>query len=355
MPFQPGFDLDEAKAMIAMLVPLEGKTPPPLVTPPFPDGWTPVFQSPPLGFFENVWELVRYGPPGSNRFAILIRGTVEETGSIIDDLLSVMIPAAGALLGYDYRFAVDPMAGVHLGFALATLVVLWDPTDGVLAQLPGYCPPGSEVFIAGHSQGAAIACLVRSYLANLPTAKALDYSHKTYVFALPKPGNGHYASEYDAAFSDAGLAFRVANSQDWVPQVPLTLEALGDINTPNPVSVLLSERLILAPVNEAIRLLKDAMTIAQVAKHKPQLDHLARRLHGVPLGAAMALVNADLPPILPTFDFAVCGAPCSLIGIPGTNPDTPGDSFWQHHAAMYYDLLAGQSIPTAVIAVAVST
>src|SRR5262249_54941310 len=159
-----------------------------------------------------------------------------------------MIPAVGTVLGREYRFAVDPMAGVHLGFALATLVLLWDPTEGILARLPALCPAGSEVYIAGHSQGAAIASLVRSYLANLAVGQAFGHTHKTYAFALPRPGNSHYASEYNAAFANGGMAYSVNNSQDWVPQVPLTLESLGDVNTPNPVSVWLSDQIILAPI-----------------------------------------------------------------------------------------------------------
>lgn len=355
MPFQPGFELAEAEALIAMLAKLEGPAGPPLIQPPFPPGWVSLYQSPQLGIFDNMWELLHDPLPGSGRFAVLIRGTVDESGSIIDDLLSVMIPAASTLLGREYRFAADPMAGVHLGFALAALVVLWDPADGILARLPALCPAGSEVYIAGHSQGAAIASLVRSYLANLPAGQALDYTHKTYNFALPRPGNAHYASEYNAAFANGGMAWCVSNSQDWVPQVPLTLESLWDVNTPNPVSVWLSDQIILAPLNEAIRLLRDAMSIAQVSRHKPQLDLLSRKLHGVPLTTAATLgLKVDLPPILPTLDFEGCGAPFSLIGVAGKNPCDPNDYFWQHHSAMYYDLLKGIPIPTVCPPVAVA-
>lgn len=345
MPFQPGFDLAEAEALIAMIAQLEGPTPP-LAPPPFPLGWVSLYQSPQLGIFDNMWQVLHDPAPGSGRYAVLIRGTVDQAGSIVDDLLSVMLPAVGTVLGREYRFAVDPMAGVHLGFALATLVVLWDPTDGILARLPALCPAGSEVYIAGHSQGAAIASLARSYLANLPAGQAFNYVHKTYTFALPLPGNSHYASEYNAAFTNGGMSYCVNNSQDWVPQVPLTLESLGDVNTPNPVSVWLTDQIILAPINEAIRMLKDAMTIAQVARHKPQLDHLCRKLHGVPLAAATTMgLKAELPPILPTLDFEGCGSIYSLIGVPGKNPVTPNDFFWQHHAAMYYDLLKGIPVP----------
>jgi hypothetical protein len=99
-------------------------------------------------------------------------------------------------------------------------------------------------------------------------------------------------------------------------------------------------------------MIKDAMTIAQMSKHKRQLDHLSQKLHGVPLAGAIAAIGADLPPIMPGLDFQCCGVPYSLIGIPGTNPSNPNDYFWQHHAAMYYDLLEKIPIPTAIATVA---
>jgi hypothetical protein len=69
------------------------------------------------------------------------------------------------------------------------------------------------------------------------------HSYKTYVYAQPKPGNDHYASDFESKFCNSGLAFRVTNSLDWVPQVPFTLEFPGDINTPNPLSALANPRL----------------------------------------------------------------------------------------------------------------
>ncbi len=245
---------------------------------PFPTGWVSLYQSPQMGIFDNVWQLLHDQASNPGRYAILIRGTVDESGSIIDDLLSVMIPVAGTVLGRSYRFANDPLAGVHLGFALAALVVLWDPTDGILARMPQLCPQGSEVYIAGHSQGAGIATLILSFLSDLPPGQSLGHSYKTYVFALPLPGNSHYASEYNAAFANPGMAHSLNNSQDWVPQVPLSLEWIGDVNVPNPVSVFLSNQILLAPVSEAIKMLKDALSIAQRTKHQAQLQHLSQRL-----------------------------------------------------------------------------
>lgn len=346
MAFTPDFEIAEAATLIALNAWLEGKPPAPLTQMPFPPGWVPLYQSPQLGIFDNVWQVVQDQASNPGRFAILIRGTVNESGSIIDDLLSVMIPASGTVLGHRYCFANDPMAGVHLGFALAALVVLWDPTDGILARLPQLCPKGGEIYVSGHSQGAAIATLIRSFLSNLPPGQDLGYSYKSYTLALPKPGNSHYASEFNAAFADPGMAYTICNSQDWVPQVPLTLEWISDVNSPNPVSVWLSNQIILAPVSEAIRMLKDALSVAQLAKHKAQLDHLSKRLHGLTVPGISTLGAAiELPTILATLDFHSCGTSYILIGVPGKNPCDLSDYFWQHHPAMYYDLLMGVPIP----------
>ena len=258
MAFDPGFEIAEAQAMVAMCGWLEGAPSPPLTQMPFPIDWVSLYLSPEFGIFDNVWQLLHNPKANPERYTILIRGTVDESGSIIDDLLSLMIPASGTVLGHGYNFADDPQAGVHLGFALAALLMLWDPTDGILARMAQLCPRGSDVYIAGHSQGAAIATLIRSFLSNLPPGQDLGHAYKSYVLALPKPGNSHYVSDYNAAFANAGMAYCLANSQDWVPQTPLTLEWIGDVNTPNPVSVFLSNQIILAPVTESIKLLKDA-------------------------------------------------------------------------------------------------
>src|SRR5215467_15190640 len=89
-----------------------------------------------------------------------------------------------------------------------------------------------------------MATLLRSYFAYASDApEEKNYSYKTYVYAQPKPGNDHYADDFESRFCNSGFAFRVTNSLDWVPQVPFTLEFLCDINTPNPLSALANPRL----------------------------------------------------------------------------------------------------------------
>lgn len=367
MTFVPGFNLQEAEPLLSLLGFLEeGQSIPPL--PPFtsPPGWTILFDSQSIGPFDNRWQLAK-SPQG--QFAVLVRGTVAEAGSVIDDLLSVMIPANAQIeissLTWNYQLAAasNANAGIHLGFTLAMLILTYDPLKGILWKLLETVPAGSDVFIAGHSQGAAIATLLRSYLHYLNlfdrTQMGTFYNYKSYVFAQPKPGNDLYGIDYDAVASNSGLAFTVNNSQDWVPQVPFTIEILSDINVPNPVSVELGSHALAAVALKQIQTeanrLRDGVALVQIGKHTPNLVALGGifqdpkfqlKVLGQAVPQGLTLELPKLPPILPTLNFAGCGSIYGLLGTPGTNPCAPKDFFWQHHAAMYSALLNGTPIPT---------
>jgi hypothetical protein len=350
MTFNPGFNLTEAESLISLLAYLEGSTPPPLQAPPPPLNWTLVYDSPVIGVFDNKWQLWKYADNQVTQYAVLVRGTVSTAGSIIDDLLAVMIQASGSItvdsVTLSYQLAADPLAGVHLGFALAAFILLYDPTSGILVKLLENVPVGSDVFVTGHSQGAAIATLLRSYFNYSDFQLGANYNYKTYLFAQPKPGNDHYAYDYDFVGNQSGLGFTVTNTQDWVPQVPLTFELFGDINKPNPVSVFLPSHLSLAVLEGAIGKLKELAAVAHVAKHQPQAQALAKALKAQNLKEVTASAVSYEIPILHTLNFVNSGAPIILQGVAGSNPCDPKDFFWQHHTAMYYDLLAGIPIPT---------
>ena len=346
MAFTPGFVPSEAENLVAVCSNLEGTPPPPLQAPPQPAGWMLVFDSQQFGPFDNRWQLWQTNVSG--QYAVVIRGTVSTAGSIIEDLLSVMIPASGSVglgpIKLSYQLAADPLAAVHLGFTLGSFFTLLDPLVGILLKLIELVPAGSEVFVAGHSQGAAEATLVRSYLAypNLLTG-LLDYQYKTYVFAQPKPGNDHYGWDFEAVASNDGMGFRVANDQDWVPQVPFTFELPGDVNAPNPLSVMTLAQLQLGTVANDLEALHSRLAAARTAQYRPHIAALAqvaaqqKLVKTEPATAASSSIS-----IAKTLNFLGCGWEVALQGTPGTNPDDPGDSFWQHHAAMYYDLLQKQ-------------
>ena len=341
MPLATSFDLAEAEALIAMLAHLEGPTPP-LAMPPLPAGWTLVFDSPVLGAFDNKWQLWRAAsdPP---KFAVVIRGTVAKARSILADLLSVMIRGSGSLavdsLRFSYRFAADPQATVHLGFALAALILLHDPRDGILPRLLDACPAGSDLLIAGHSQGAAVATLCRSYLEHAEIAGP-RWRHRTYLVAQPKPGNDHYGYDFDRLTGQPPSAWRFTNTQDWVPQVPLSFELLGGLNEPNPLDRLTEpERALVHMVESVVHSIHEHASHAELERQKPQAARLAEIMRGQRLVPTTAAETALDLPIVWDFNFCGCGTAVVLDGTPGTNPTDPHDTFWQHHAAMYYDLI----------------
>jgi len=84
-----------------------------------------LFDSEVIGPFDNKWQL--WWRASDKRFAIALSGTVGEAGSIIEGLISVMVQANGTLslgsIDCTYKFAADPEAGVHLGFAVGTLLL----------------------------------------------------------------------------------------------------------------------------------------------------------------------------------------------------------------------------------------
>ena len=342
MLFMPGFDPDEAKTLIGLAANLQGPTPP-LPMPPVPPNWRIVFDSPVLGTFDNKWQLW-HNTAVPSRFAVVIRGTVTAPGSILADLLSVMIPATGSLtldgVSFSYDLAGDRKAAVHLGFVLAALMLLYDPRDGILEKLIATCPVGSDIFIAGHSQGAAVATLVRSYLQYSTVVTPFRWGYKTYVFAQPRPGNDHYGCDFERITNTAGAGFRVTNTQDWVPRVPLTFELLGDVNEPNPLELLTGvEGGLMRVASAAVRTLHEHIAEEVLAKHQPHITRLAEVMRAQRLTPTGPAVTSLLSSVVWTFNFVNCGAPIILAGTPGVNPSNGGDSFWQHHAPMYYQLL----------------
>jgi hypothetical protein len=341
MPIPPGYDKQEAQEMLALCAVVEDG-----LAPPIPDprpNWTLLFDSPVIGPFDNKWQL--WQRVADRRFAIAIRGTVGQAGSIIEDLISVMIKAEGALsvgsVDCPYKFAADTEAGVHLGFAAATLLLLTDPANGILAHLAANgVQNGSDIYITGHSQGAAMATLLRShfeYSGGLPA----NCSVKTYVFAQPKPGNQHYADDFEISFCDAQMAYQVTNTLDWVPQVPFTLQFPGDVDTPNPLSVIASPSLFITLLNKALGDIQSLVETQARSRIQPTAVALAQASALRQAPAQPLPVSATAPlsvPVMPTLNFVNAGTDIPLDGPPAVGPQRE-DAFFEHHVTTYYPLL----------------
>lgn len=334
---KPGFDLSEALDMLQMCNYIYGGAPTPLK----PAKWDVVYDPPPLPFFDNKWQLWKmrgFGGP----YAIIIRGTVAETGSVVEDMLSLLIKANDKItvdkLEFPYKFADEPDAAVHLGFALGALLLLKWPVSGILDKLASLnIPANTPIYIAGHSQGAAVATLIRSYLFYANS----KYPHKTYVFAQPKPGNDHYGADFDSRFSNKGYAFRLTNSLDWVPQAPFTFEIPSDLNKPNPLD---SGASLSTAATSYIASLTASQTQAYnliLEKEKPRIQKGGSALlKTIDLQAGEA-GSVDVP-LVASLYFTGAGTEVALIGQPCNLPGSQCNEWYQHHLSTYSALMRQQ-------------
>jgi hypothetical protein len=181
------------------------------------------------------------------QYTIAIRGTVGETHRIIADALITTTSAQSGIKLRDDRllpitFAATPKAELHIGFAYAAFTMLFEKEYGILRRLrDAKLPDNAKLFITGHSQGAAIATLIHSFLyyaitdpgdryklkLQLKQATNSGVQLKSYLFAQPKPGNLQYAEDFARIAKD--LSYAINNDLDPVPQVPLSLQVPSEV------------------------------------------------------------------------------------------------------------------------------
>lgn len=323
---------------------------------------------------DNFWQ-VWQNSDNPKQYAIAVRGTVATTPSIIADLLLPMIRARHSFtinigklpVTIDFNLAQEEtgsavVAGVHAGFALSLLLMLISTDKPLFLTLAGL-PKDAQVYITGHSQGASIALLMTS-LVRHSTTFFKGPAYKTYVFAPAKPGNDHYAYDLDQIAGMKGWCYSVVNSQDWVPQVPLTLQTLNTINTPNPLKKydgqpdpdapadLASIASDIERAEEGVRNTLKANLDKRFAKLKQDLPSEAFVLNASDLGGSgdatldgagvSGILDELLGMILPTLNYAKAGTLAPVFGTPGGNPKDPSDYFWQHHLGNYLKALDAQ-------------
>jgi hypothetical protein len=308
-----------------------------------------------VGPFGNVFSLWK-SKSISNTFSLIVRGTVLTQASVLEDLLSLLMNATGSVPGINWQFAAPSPgptliapgqpAGVHAGFAVGAIYV----SLGLNGELgldppPPVLPAGSKIYIAGHSQGAAVATLLSSLFHYDRMMQQRNYSYKTYAFAQPKPGNDTYQSDFESVFSNNGFGFRVTNSLDFVPQLPFTIEIPTDLNVaitalPPTLSSLLAKG--------AESQMVSSVASTQMAKLQAAFLAVARaKAAGRPPHNAPLPSTPILPlPIIDSYNFVNAGRNWSLIGcpLPTTSPNAT-DILYQHHAITYYNLMQGAACP----------
>ncbi len=355
MAISNGFDKQEAQTLLNLCIQLNGTgTDDPVPSP--PAGWRRLFEGHDLGPFDNAWEFWRQGD--ENRYAIVVRGTVDDVGSILNDALASTMKSDGFLeLGPEKRhlplcFAPIEDGAVHLGFAWGAAILTFHKDKGILNQLL-QVGDYSEIYITGHSQGAAIATLLhalfdhaaradsRTVFGDRLSRKRLQF--KSYVFAQPKPGNWQFAQYFARIAGHAGRALCINNSRDWVPQVPFSIGLADDI-TGNPIPAALQKikwvgRYLARTAELAGRLLrglrrvvgegiKDAVKQARTYLY----EHIDHGLLDDKRGGNSASASLN---------YTQCGYLISLCGTKDEDRER-ADPFWQHHLATYRRLLDAQ-------------
>jgi len=321
-----------------------------------------------FGPFNNAWLLLR-SEIDPTQYAITIRGTVGETRSMIADALITTTAAQSGIKLSDDRllpitFAATPQAELHLGFAYAAFTMLFEKELGILRKLRDEkLPDNAKLYITGHSQGAAIATLVHSFLYYAITDPADRYKFnlqlkqsthsgvqlKSYLFAQPKPGNLQYAEDFARIAKD--LSYTINNNLDPVPQVPLSIqvpsEVVAGVSSENKGKGKLIDRLAFSVIqaitnfNQWIR--------NRVAKRGA--GHVAKRFDEKKVNLDLHYFEGESPVPVPatSLNYTLAGQLIPLFGLEKGGDlyppiDNTPDVLLQHHATSYRKLIQ-QQIP----------
>lgn len=168
---------------------------------------------------DNVYQIYK-----TNTSAVInLRGSTTKKVSWMENIYSSMVPASDKIIinneTFNYNFSNQPGATVHSGYTLSIVLLSQDIINNIKAlNYDGIY----NITITGHSQGGALAILLRAYLENLPKSILSEKNtYKTYAFANPKIGNQLFVDDY-AKSCAKGTHYSFVNLKDLVPKMPLT-------------------------------------------------------------------------------------------------------------------------------------
>jgi len=297
------------------------------------------YRSPEMGLL-NLWEL---WTDNRNTAIISVRGTLPNPDSWLSNFYSAMIPAKGDIIlpGNDtvaYQVADHPQAAVHVGWMISTAYLGRD----ILPRLDSLYKKGyRNLMITGHSQGGGISYLLTAHLRQWQKQQkiASDWQIKTYSTAAPKPGNVYFAYDYEAA-TRGGWAFNVVNSIDWVPEMPISVQTVGDFNQINPFTnakdIIGKQKF---PTNWALRYMYNRLD-----KPTRRAEKNFEKYLGKIMGKRVTekLVGLQVPPFVHTINYARVGE--TIVLRPDADyyarfPNNPDKIFVNHFHQPYIYLL----------------
>lgn len=89
------------------------------------------------------------------------------------------------------------------------------------------CPENSRLFVTGHSLGGALATISTLHI---HLSKEIKLKPILYSFASPRVGDQEFASNFEDL-----ECYRIANSEDMVPQAPLPISLLASARLPGKI------------------------------------------------------------------------------------------------------------------------
>jgi len=302
--------------------------------------YTLKFESKPTSL-DNRWQLW----VNKDRFGVInLRGTTRKNISWYENFYAAMIPAQGVMTLpggqiVDYKFAEDKKASVHAGWALSIEMML----NGIINAIDSLNKQRIyTIYITGHSQGGALAHLLRAAFQYLPdSVLSSKNTYKVYSFASPKPGNRFFAYDY-AQYTNFPVAtsFTVINKADWVPQVPFSVQSPDNMVEKNPFVSLENNDFDIPFIKRmVIKHIYFKMKHPVTRSQKRFEKYLGRKMKKQ---IENTTGDFELPGYSNDFSYFPVGVQIILSAWDGNTNDKVLKVFWQHIPAHYYYLIKEQ-------------